>query len=305
VGALTGRQAWAALPALWRLQRHCLGRWAKRNPDFSGPVWELFFETQQHFSFALLSSPSPEFCWHRGRLQWSTVHFIMKVLLLLSKGKPGDDPCWGSKGPCRAPSKRAYTYHGGQSPAAKTTFAGQAYFGETWPFEPRRQKLRDQNLLLPHGEGAKGSLQKARMWLSHCKQLRYRHTSSLSRNLLGERKKDICLASAASSYLGRRKLLMFMFHISGTQNRFWSLKWGSGGTCFKYVTVSERSSLITSLSNTAENGLKPKLGRGGLGGTFHNKTLPALTLVFIAHFNYGAQQAFSQPRFARIYNSYA
>lgn len=58
------------------------------------------------------------------------------------------------------------------------------------------------------------------MWLSHFKQLRYRHTSSLSRNLLREGKKDICLASAASSYLGRKKLLMFMFHISGAQNRF-------------------------------------------------------------------------------------
>lgn len=111
---------------------------------------------------------------------------------------------------------------------------------------------------------AKGSSQNAHMWLSHFKQLRYRHTSSLSRNLPGEGKKDICLASAASSYLGRRKLLMFMFHISGAQNRFWCLKQGSGGTCFKYVTVSERSSLITSLSNAAENGLKPKPGRGAL-----------------------------------------
>lgn len=187
----------------------------------------------------------------------------------------------------------------------KPPLRGRPISGRPGLLNPNGHNFETEISRCPAEKEQREVYKKAHMWLSHFKQLRYRHTSSLSRNLLGERKKDICLASAASSYLGRRKLLMFMFHISGAQNRFWCLKWGSGGTCFKYVTVSERSSLITSLSNTAENGLKPKLGRGGLRGTFHNKTLPALTLVFIAHFNYGAQQAFSQPHIARIYNSYA
>lgn len=149
-GAHPACQARAALPALWRWQRHCLGWWAKQDLDFPGPVQELFFETQQPFAFALLSSVSPEFCWHWRGSQGSMVCFITEVLLLLSKGKPWDDPSWRSKAPCRAASVRACTYHSGQTPAAKPAFTGEANFRLTQPFKTQMAvTLRPKSLAAP------------------------------------------------------------------------------------------------------------------------------------------------------------
>lgn len=90
-------------------------------------------------AFASLSSPSPEFCWRWGGLQQSIVCFIAEVLLRFSKGKSWDDPPWGSEEPCRATFARACTYHGAQTPAAKTTFTGEADSRQIQLCKPRWQ----------------------------------------------------------------------------------------------------------------------------------------------------------------------
>lgn len=86
----------AAPPAPQRWQRlMCKGNQsayldccAKQDPDFPGPLSELWFGTQQCFTFA----PSPGFCWCQGRYQWSTECFITTVLMLFSVGKPWEWP---------------------------------------------------------------------------------------------------------------------------------------------------------------------------------------------------------------------